>query len=80
MLTNVQCDRNIYNGCQNTTQTIEMNSLLPKRENTTSAVMLGGKSVKTSANLVPQFSISNVVFLQELGEGAFGNFFNYYQY
>lgn len=72
MLTNVQCDRNIYNGCQNTTQTIEMNSLLPKRENTTSAVMLGGKSVKTSANLVPQFSISNVVFLQELGEGAFG--------
>ncbi|XP_043466706.1 tyrosine-protein kinase transmembrane receptor Ror [Leptopilina heterotoma] len=68
MLTNVHCDRNIYN--QNTTQIIEMNSLLPKRENT--AGTLGSKNVKTSTNSVPQFSITNVVFLQELGEGAFG--------
>ncbi|XP_051164112.1 tyrosine-protein kinase transmembrane receptor Ror [Leptopilina boulardi] len=73
MLTNLHCDRNIYNGCQNTTQIVEMNSLLSERENITSCTgTLGSKNVKTCANSVPQFSITNVMFLQELGEGAFG--------
>lgn len=84
MSTNVHCDRNIYNGWQNTTQIIEMNSLLPEGEKTTSSATgtLRSKNVKIPANPVPQFSITNVAFLQELGEGAFGNYWfipNYFK-
>lgn len=73
MLTGVQCDKNIYDGRRNTTQPMEMSSLLAGPGNITpGAGTLSSGSSRTSNNRVPQFSINNVAFLQELGEGAFG--------
>jgi hypothetical protein len=47
---------------------MEMNSLLPAGGNT------GGKGERVSGGVVRarEFQLSNVRFLQELGEGAFG--------
>ncbi|XP_012268350.2 tyrosine-protein kinase transmembrane receptor Ror isoform X2 [Athalia rosae] len=73
MLTGVQCDKNIYDGRRSTTQPMEMSSLLAGPGNITpGAGTLSSGSSRTSNNRVPQFSIHNVAFLQELGEGAFG--------
>jgi len=49
-------------------QLMEMNSLLPGSGNT------GGKGEHTSGSVVRarEYQLSNVRFLQELGEGAFG--------
>ncbi|XP_046609095.1 tyrosine-protein kinase transmembrane receptor Ror isoform X1 [Neodiprion virginianus] len=73
MLTGMQCDKNIYDGRRSTAQPMEMNSLLAGPGNITpGAGTLSSGSSRTSNNRVPQFSIHNVAFLQELGEGAFG--------
>ncbi|XP_053985343.1 tyrosine-protein kinase transmembrane receptor Ror isoform X1 [Hylaeus volcanicus] len=73
MLTGIQCDKNIYDGRRNTTQPMEMSSLLTGPGNTTPGTgTLSSGSSRTSNNRVPQFTTNNVVLLQELGEGAFG--------
>ncbi|XP_011495155.1 PREDICTED: tyrosine-protein kinase transmembrane receptor Ror isoform X2 [Ceratosolen solmsi marchali] len=73
MLTGLQCDKNIYDGRRNTTQPMEMSSLLAGPGNTTPGTgTLSSGSSRTSNNRVPQFTINNVMLLQELGEGAFG--------
>ena len=77
MLTGLQCDKNIYDGRRNnTTQPMEMSSLLAGPGNTTPGTgTLSSGSSRTSNNRVPQFTINNVMLLQELGEGAFGKMF-----
>ncbi|XP_012287594.1 tyrosine-protein kinase transmembrane receptor Ror isoform X2 [Orussus abietinus] len=73
MLTGMQCDKNIYDGRRSTTQPMEMSSLLAGPGNTTPGTgTLSSGSSRTSNNRVPQFTVNNVTFLQELGEGAFG--------
>lgn len=73
MLTGIQCDKNIYDGRQSATQPMEMSSLLAGPGNTTPGTgTLSSGSSRTSNNRVPQFAVNNVVFIQELGEGAFG--------
>ncbi|XP_031780573.1 tyrosine-protein kinase transmembrane receptor Ror isoform X3 [Nasonia vitripennis] len=73
MLNGLQCDKNIYDGRRNTTQPMEMSSLLAGPGNTTPGTgTLSSGSSRTSNNRVPQFTINNVMLLQELGEGAFG--------
>ncbi|XP_076249168.1 tyrosine-protein kinase transmembrane receptor Ror [Calliopsis andreniformis] len=73
MLTGIQCDKNIYDGRRNTTQPMEMSSLLAGPGNATPGTgTLSSGSSRTSTNRVPQFTTNNVVLLQELGEGAFG--------
>lgn len=81
MLTGIQCDKNIYDGRRSTTQPMEMSSLLAGPGNTTPGTgTLSSGSSRTSNNRVPQFSTNNVVLLQELGEGAFGeNFYQFFQ-
>ncbi|XP_066587299.1 tyrosine-protein kinase transmembrane receptor Ror [Prorops nasuta] len=73
IFTGTQCDKNIYDGGRNTAQTIEMSSLLAGPGNVTPYTgTLNSGSSRTSNNRVPQFSMNNIVLLQELGEGAFG--------
>lgn len=74
MLTGLQSDKNIYDGRRNNTQPMEMSSLLAAGPgNTTPGTnTLSSGSSRASANRVPQFTMNNVVLLQELGEGAFG--------
>ncbi|XP_023244990.1 tyrosine-protein kinase transmembrane receptor Ror [Copidosoma floridanum] len=73
MLTGLQSDKNIYDGRRNNTQPMEMSSLLAGPGNTTPGTgTLSSGSSRTSNNRVPQFTMNNVVLLQELGEGAFG--------
>ena len=74
MLKGVHCDKNIYDGGRNTAQPMEMSLLLSGTVNTTPGTgTLSSGSKRTTNNRIPHFSPSNVVFLQELGEGAFGN-------
>ncbi|KAL7299022.1 hypothetical protein TKK_0008118 [Trichogramma kaykai] len=74
ILTGLQCDKNIYDGRRNNaTQPMEMSSLLAGPGNTTPGTgTLSSGSSRTSNNRVPQFSMNNVMLLEELGEGAFG--------
>ncbi|XP_043267046.1 tyrosine-protein kinase transmembrane receptor Ror isoform X2 [Venturia canescens] len=73
IITGIQCDKNIYDGRQSVTQPMEMSSLLAAPGNTTPGTgTLSSGSSRTSNNRVPQFAVNNVVFIQELGEGAFG--------
>ncbi|XP_015594291.1 tyrosine-protein kinase transmembrane receptor Ror isoform X2 [Cephus cinctus] len=73
ILTGMQCDKNIYDGRRSTTQPMEMSSLLAGPGATTPGTgTLSSGSSRTSNNRVPQFTVNNVVFIQELGEGAFG--------
>ncbi|XP_028981961.1 uncharacterized protein LOC107038367 [Diachasma alloeum] len=76
MMTGVQCDKNIYDGRRNTSQPIELSSLLTSGNNggatTPGTGTLSSASSRTSTNRVPQYSLDNVSLLQELGEGAFG--------
>ena len=75
MLTGIQCDKNIYDGRRSMTQPMEMSSLLAGPGNTTPGTgTLSSGSSRTSNNRVPQFAVNNVVFIQELGEGAFGTY------
>ena len=81
VLTGAHCDKNINDGQRNTTHPMEMNSLLSGSGNTTQGTgTLSSESSRSSTNRVPQFSLNNVVFLQELGEGAFGNIKLHYDY
>ncbi|XP_044594161.1 tyrosine-protein kinase transmembrane receptor Ror isoform X1 [Cotesia glomerata] len=71
MLTGVQCDKNIYDGRRNTTQPIEMTSLLTTG-GATGTLNSVSSSRSSATRCVPQYSLENVALLQELGEGAFG--------
>lgn len=75
----VECDANIYDGNRTISRNepIEMSSLLAGPSNL--PIMNGtlGKcstisSRSSESNRVPKFAMNNVVFMQELGEGAFG--------
>ncbi|XP_011314884.1 tyrosine-protein kinase transmembrane receptor Ror isoform X2 [Fopius arisanus] len=75
MMTGVQCDKNIYDGRRNTSQPIELSSLLASGNGgatTPGTGTLSSTSSRASTNRVPQYSLENVALLQELGEGAFG--------
>lgn len=75
MLTGIHCDKNIYDGRRSTTQPIEMSSLLTGGGVTTpgTGTLSSIASSRTSTNRgVPLYTVENVGFLQELGEGAFG--------
>ncbi|XP_034937678.1 tyrosine-protein kinase transmembrane receptor Ror isoform X2 [Chelonus insularis] len=82
MITGVQCDKNIYDGRRNTSQPIEMSSLLA---GASAGAVCNGATTPGTGTLssvassrasatrgVPQYSLENVIFIQELGEGAFG--------
>lgn len=74
---NVSCDQNIYDGRANTGQPIEMASLLASLVNVSDPTTPGAATLRplegrSSGKRVPQYSREDVIFLQELGEGAFG--------
>lgn len=74
---NVTCDQNIYDGRSNTSQPIEMTSLLTSLGNlndtkNSGIITMSSVESRVSANQIPQYSRDDVVFIKELGEGAFG--------
>ncbi|KAK0183194.1 hypothetical protein PV327_001259 [Microctonus hyperodae] len=79
MITGIHCDKNIYDGRRTlgSTQPIEMSSLLTNAgvgaTTPGTGTLSSVASSRTSTNRgVPQYELENVIFHQELGEGAFG--------
>ncbi|XP_072939290.1 tyrosine-protein kinase transmembrane receptor Ror [Epargyreus clarus] len=65
-------DKNIY-GNSRLNSPIEMNELLTNQNNSTQPHLMTSRPVRGNGVLrIPQYSLSQIKFLEELGEGAFG--------